>query len=46
MGTLLASLPVAAQSGELQSAAAGCPGYTYHLRNARAYLERSDRPAT
>lgn len=22
----------------------GCPGYTEHLRNARAYLEHADRP--
>jgi len=34
-------VPAAARSDD--SEVADCPGYADHLRNARAYLERSDR---
>ena len=36
-------VPVATPAGESPSALTECPGYADHLRNARAYLERSDR---
>ena len=42
LGFLLVA-PLATPAGESASGLTGCPGYTDHLRNARAYLVRSDR---
>ncbi len=42
VGFLLVESP-AARADDSEAALAGCPGYMDHLRNARAYLARSDR---
>ncbi|MGH7899607.1 MAG: hypothetical protein ACREQQ_16760 [Candidatus Binatia bacterium] len=41
--TAVVLAPVVARAQSRDEAAASCPGYADHLRNARTYLERSDR---